>query len=85
MLPREAAGPEVLPFAKMPSRDKWLFVTDLPQMTAWREFFEATLPTLARRPFGEQQAGETGVWVPWPWPPSKTGKVYEPETQGTTE
>jgi hypothetical protein len=80
-LPLEASGPEVQPFAKMPPRDQWLFVTDLPQMTAWREFFDATLPTLARRPFGEVVGGDTGVWVPWPWPPSKTGKVYEPETE----
>jgi hypothetical protein len=83
-LPREASGPEVLPFSKMPPREQWLFVTDLAQMTAWREFFDATLPNLARRPFGEKHGDVVGILVPWPWPPSKTGKIYEPEAGDDT-
>ncbi|MEI9804075.1 MAG: hypothetical protein WDN48_05925 [Pseudolabrys sp.] len=76
-LPAEAAGPEVLPFAKLPPREQWAVITDLAQLTAWREFFDATLPNLARRPFA-------GV-APWPWPPSKAGKVYEPKPEGAAE
>lgn len=84
-LPREASGPEVMPFAKMPPREQWLFVTEFSPMTAWREFFDATLPNLARRPFGEKRGDVTGVFVPWPWPPSKTGKVYEPEQEASAQ
>lgn len=76
LLPREASGPEVLPFAKMPERSQWVPVTEVAALAAWRDFFDATLPNLARRPFGD-----TGVLMPWPWPPSKTGKIYEPDMQ----
>lgn len=80
MLPREAAGPEVQPFAKLPPREQWVPVTETAPLAAWREFFDATLPNLARRPFAD-----TGVIMPWPWPPSKAGKIYEPETEGAAE
>jgi len=80
MLPREASGPEVLAFAKMPPKERWVHVTELAPLAAWRDLFAATLPNLERRPFGDN-----GVMMPWPWPPSKTGKIYEPETEGQTE
>jgi hypothetical protein len=76
MLPREASGPEVQPFAKMPPKEQWVLVTEAAPLAAWRDFFVATLPNLERRPFGDN-----GVMMPWPWPPSKTGKIYEPEQQ----
>ena len=76
MLPREASGPEVLPFAKMPPKEQWVLVTEVAPLAAWRDFFAATLPNLERRPFGD-----SGVMMPWPWPPSKTGKIYESESK----
>lgn len=75
-VPPEADTPAVAAFADMPPRERWLFVTSRANLTAWAEFFDATIPNLARRQITETHGGAAGIFLPWPWPPSKTGKVY---------
>jgi hypothetical protein len=78
-LPPEGDTAAVRAFGNgMPSRDEWIFVTERAQISAWLEFFDANLPNMPRRRTDETRDGVVGYLLPWPWPPSKTGKVYEP-------
>jgi hypothetical protein len=72
-LPPEAAEPCVLAFGTLPPRERWAFVTGA-NLTAWLEFFGETLPGVARRNI----VVTGGATLPWAWPPSKTGRVYQP-------
>jgi hypothetical protein len=78
-LPLEGDTTAVRAFARMSDRATWPFVTQRPQITAWREFFDATLPNFPRRRTDETRGGIVGYLLPWAWPPSKTGKVYAPD------
>lgn len=71
-VPRGANNAAVLAFADLPALAEWRPVTKA-QQTAWHEFFERVLANANRRPIGDATA------LPWPWPPSKEGKVYAPE------
>lgn len=80
-LPPEADVTCVRVFANCPPQSEWPFVTKVAQLTAWNEFFGETLPGVSRRPITQVRNGVTGALLPWPWPPSKTGKIYEPEEE----
>lgn len=73
-IPITAQGERVWAFADAPAEHG--FVTDKQQIGAWMEFFGETLPTTARRPITIERNGTSGILVPWPYPPSVTGKVY---------
>lgn len=77
-LPPEGATAQVGAFANLPPREKWEFITDVNQIAAWFEFFNDALPNVRRRDITETRNGIVGALLPWPWPPSKTGKVYMP-------
>lgn len=76
-LPREGDVSAVRPFADLPPKKQWPFISDRAQLTAWREFFDETLPDVSRRSIMETRDGQHGAFLPWLWPPSKLGKVYE--------
>ena len=67
----------VFAFADLPSDENWLFVSERKQLGAWGEFFREKLPNVARRQIALQREGQTGMLLPWPFPPSATGKIYE--------
>jgi hypothetical protein len=83
-IPAEAACEAVYALADLPERHEWIFVTATNQISAWMLFFAEKLGIIARRsimeqPFGQ---GQEGILMPYPWPPSKTGKVYEAAEAG---
>jgi hypothetical protein len=75
----EAANDAVWALADLPPDDAWVFLTARRNVGAWMEFFSQTLPGVGRRPILQERAGEAGILMPWPWPPSKDGKVYTAE------
>jgi hypothetical protein len=77
-LPPEAETTAVRAFAELPPRKEWPFISDRRQLTAWSEFFEESLPSVSRRQITETRGDLYGAQLPWLWPPSKTGKIYEP-------
>lgn len=77
VVPSVANCEAVLALADMPDRKQWPFVSDRQQIGAWVGFFDTYLPNIARRPIKTTCNGESGIWVPWPWPPAKDGKTYE--------
>lgn len=81
-LPSEAFADCIKPFAELPPNGSWKFVTDRRQLQAWREFFDETLPGISRRDITYLEDGVLGAALPWPWPPSKTGKIYDPAIDG---
>jgi hypothetical protein len=76
-IPSEGLTARAQAFAELPPEKSWPFVTERPQLAAWFEFFDDVLPHKRRREIMEVRAGKQGVSLPWPWPPSKIGKVYE--------
>lgn len=76
-IPPEGDTAAVRAFANLPERKNWSFITNRAQLTAWLEFFDAALPDVPRRKIFENREGLSGVDLPWPWPPSKTGKIYD--------
>lgn len=78
-LPVEANCPAVMALADLPPKSDWLFLTEHKQIGAWTEFFRQSLPMAARRPITEKRGDATGILMPWPWPPSVTGKIYTVE------
>lgn len=79
--PPESDTTAVRTFAELPPRKGWQFISDRRQLTAWSEFFEEALPGVSRRQITETHDGVLGAYLPWPWPPSKTGKIYEPGSE----
>lgn len=67
----------VFAFADMPGAETWLFVVARKQLGAWGEFFDEMLPDVARRAISQERDGVIGILLPWPWPPSKEGKIYD--------
>jgi hypothetical protein len=67
----------VFAFADMPPQQAWLFVTNRQQLGAWGEFFREKLPNIGRREIAHERNGERGMLLPWPYPPSKEGKIYQ--------
>lgn len=76
-IPPESNTTAVRTFAGVPERKEWPFVIDRRQLTAWLEFFDEALPGISRRKIFETRDGLTGVDLPWRWPPSKAGKIYD--------
>jgi hypothetical protein len=77
VVPQAAYCEAVFAFADLPPQ--LVFVTARNQIGAWMEFFAEHLPGVARRPIRTECNMESGIWVPWLWPPAKDGKVYEPD------
>lgn len=75
-IPNAANSPAVFAFADMPPSGRWLMVTGR-ELAAWMEFIREKLGNVARRPIVQERDGTHHVFVPWPFPPSATGKVYE--------
>ncbi|KQZ00886.1 hypothetical protein ASD45_08465 [Pseudolabrys sp. Root1462] len=74
-VPREADGPAMLAFADWTPAQGVIGISNVAQMTAWRDFYDRVLPNVARRPQGNSMT------APWPWPPSKEGKTYDADAQ----
>jgi hypothetical protein len=52
-------------------------ITARAQIGAWMEFLAASLPAgIARKSIQFDHNGQPAILMPWPWPPSKDGKVY---------
>jgi hypothetical protein len=79
-IPPTVDGPAVMALVDLPSREKWLFLTDRAQIGAWIEFISEKLPNTPRRSLIETRNGQSGILMPYPWPPSATGKIYEAES-----
>jgi hypothetical protein len=75
-LPVAAQNERVYAFADLPPEPEWRFITERPQIAAWLEFFGEVLTASARRPIQITRGDQVGILMPWPWPPSKDGKVY---------
>lgn len=80
-MPPESLAECVKAFGDIPPKEVWQFITDRRQLQAWREFFDETLPGVSRRDIVETRDGVIGALLPWPWPPSKTGKIYDPSIE----
>lgn len=78
-IPPQAQRESVYAFSDLPAESAWLFVTVPRQIAAWMEFFGETLAPAPRRTIQHVREGESGILVPWPWPPSATGKTYTGE------
>lgn len=61
--------PRLLALAQAPPREEWITL-DRQQAGAWEAFIDENLMLGTRRRMAE------GSHAPWPWPPSKDGKVY---------
>lgn len=72
----EALAPAALAFADCPPREAWLFISSPQKICAWSEFFRDTLPGIPKKPIAIVREGQSGILVPWPWPPAKDGKTY---------
>lgn len=77
-IPVAAQGEDVLAFFDAPNKTHWPLITERQQIGAWSEFFNDKLPAVPRKPILVAEGDVTGIRVPWPWPPAKTGKVYAP-------
>lgn len=66
----------VFVLSDLPPRSEWIFLYDRRPMGAWFDFFKEKLPNVARRVITEVRNGETGILMPYPFPPSKEGKLY---------
>lgn len=82
---READCPAVCALAELPSDVRWLFLTAPQQIRAWMDFFRDMLGDTGRRSIAETCGGQTGIFMPYPFPPSKTGKIYDPEYEDQEE
>lgn len=80
-LPPEANNVRVMALADdLPPRERWEFLTETKQIGAWNEFFRAMLPEgTPRRSIVETRGDQTGILMPWPWPPGRDGKIYNAE------
>ncbi len=83
-LPPEANNIRVFALADLPSRDKFEFLTVTKQVGAWNEFLKQMLPDgTPRRSIVEQRGDQTGILMPWPWPPGRDGRIYTTEPEPT--
>ncbi len=78
-IPAPAYCDAVFALADLPPPSAWLFLTDRDQMGAWFEFFRESLPDVARRVIAVGRNGASGILMPYPFPPNKSGKIYEAE------
>ncbi len=82
-LPPEANNVRVMVLADLPQRHEWKFLTPPKQIGAWNEFFREMLPDgTPRRSIIETRGEQTGIFMPWPWPPGRDGRIYSTETEG---
>lgn len=72
--------PQLLAFADVGERAAWRWLEAGKHIAAWSEFLNANVQA-ARRPFvvtrtvdGQERRG---IWVPWNYPPSVDGKIYD--------
>lgn len=72
--------PQVLAFAKAGSASEWRFTAEASHIAAWIEFIARVIHR-ARASMkvteGLGAAQREGIKVPWPFPPSKDGVIYE--------
>lgn len=78
-IPPDANNARVFALSDLPPRSRWLFLSDHRQIAAWNEFFRETLPQAARRPIVERRGDQSGILMPWPWPPRRDGATYDAE------
>ena len=74
---RAAYRESVFALADIGSASQWAFLTETRRITAWREFFNETLPDTVRRSIQIERNGQAGILVPDYWPPSVTGMRYQ--------
>lgn len=75
----------VAAFATLPPRSEWRFASERKHLAAWAEFFRDMLPEITRRTIMEERNGVTGALLPWPYPPSKEGKIYDWDSGENTD
>lgn len=78
LIKREAYCDPVFALADIPPREQWMFIAEKDQIKAWLDFFRETLPDTGRRSLFEPRGAQSGIVMPYPWPPSKSGKIYDP-------
>jgi hypothetical protein len=71
--------PQLLAFGEAGDRSKWLWIEERQQIAAWSAFlgshvFGARPQLTQTRGSGDSQC--SGIYAPWPWPPSAEGKIY---------
>lgn len=81
-IPPDANKARVFALSDLPPRSHWLFLTEHRQVAAWNEFFREMLPQAARRPIIEKRGEQSGILMPWPWPPRRDGQTYDAESEG---
>jgi hypothetical protein len=76
-------SPQVLTFAEAPERSVWQWIEDREQIGAWSNFASthvqgARPAMIVKRGTGDDE--RSGIFAPWPWPPSAKGKIYTADT-----
>lgn len=75
-IPPEAQKSAVYALADMPNSPSEI-ITAPRQIGSWMEFLAESLPQgVARKPIQFDHGGSAAIAMPWPWPPSKDGKIY---------
>jgi hypothetical protein len=74
---------QMLAFADAGNRSSWPWIEDRHQIAAWTGFVSGHVhgarPALVTtRGIGADQ--RSGIYAPWPWPPSVDGKIYTTAT-----
>ncbi len=81
-LPPEANNVRVMALADLSKREHWEFLTAVKQIGAWTEFFREMLPAgPPRRSIVETRGDQTGILMPWTWPPARDGKIYVAQSE----
>ncbi|WP_439392355.1 hypothetical protein ACRQ5Q_22430 [Bradyrhizobium sp. PMVTL-01] len=83
--------PQILAMAKAGSRSTWRWrdMADCrEQIGSWAGFIEATVPGprgafIESRGLGKDQ--RSGIYAPWPFPPSKDGTIYQDQPEGEAD
>lgn len=83
-IPPEANNARVFALSDLPPRTQWQFLTEPKHVGAWNEFFREMLPHAARRPIIEKRGDQSGIFMPWPWPPRRDGQIYNSELESAT-
>lgn len=75
--------PQLLAFADVEDRSAWMWIEERPQIAAWSNFLSAHVKSARPSLVISRGSGEgvrTGIYAPWPWPPSAEGKIYTSAT-----
>lgn len=71
----DANSEAVFALETLPDESHWKFYSGR-NASAWLEFFGEKLPGITRKDIRQRRGDLTGIVMPYPWPPSKDGKIY---------